>query len=547
MSKRNGSSIRKKIVRGYIRIYCFISFILFFLFVAGAYVTAFYAAQEYMRADIETSLREIAELRQEGQGAQALYEEAEKIMPGYILRYDIIETESKVKEEHYYDRNYYRGDSSGMDEPMATIQATPTPRPATASDQPTEELLDYDTDDLEKGYVTSGTLNLRQYPSIDSVIFFNVEYGTEIPIIEDLGEWYKVLYEGRELYATSRLISLGAQPTPTPPIYDEFWQAQSQHLFSKKGPEYTTESAFDWNQTGNAAVSLKEPYLLYISTGFPVYEELEGKDYVQEKYYSIKAVADINELIQGNVIWSAVSIILAGIFILFFAGLLLIWIYGAAKTKRYLKPIDEITRLANEIQPNSPYRLNVDTAKYELKELVITINNMLDRLNAAHVKRRKFVSDVSHELRTPISVIAGYANMLKRWARDDEAVFDESVDAIIDESSNMKYLVENLLFLARSDNDQNVYEMEPFDISNLIESICRDAKMVDKEKHEIICDIEQGVIVNGDRNRLKQAIREFMQNAMKYTPPTGEIKLTLQKDMALRAIINIRRHRYRNI
>ncbi len=228
-----------------------------------------------------------------------------------------------------------------------------------------------------------------------------------------------------------------------------------------------------------------------------------------------------------------------GIVFLFFSGLLLIWIYGAAKTKKYLKPIDEITRLTSEIQPNSHYRLDVNTAKYELKELVITINNMLDRLNAAHVKRKKFVSDVSHELRTPISVIAGYANMLKRWAKDDQAVFDESVDAIIEESANMKYLVENLLFLARSDNNQNVYEMEPFDVSSLIESICRDAKMVDKEKHEIICEIEPGIIVNGDRNRLKQAFREFMQNAIKYTPPIGEIKMSLQK-MDGKAIINVK-------
>jgi signal transduction histidine kinase len=129
--------------------------------------------------------------------------------------------------------------------------------------------------------------------------------------------------------------------------------------------------------------------------------------------------------------------------------------------------------------------------------------------------------------------------MLKRWARDDEEVFDESVNAIIDESSNMKYLVENLLFLARSDNDQNVYEMEQFDVSSLIETICKDARMVDKGKHEILCDIQQGVIINGDRNRIKQAFREFLLNAIKYTPPMGEIKFSLQ-NVSGKAIISIK-------
>jgi signal transduction histidine kinase len=62
--------------------------------------------------------------------------------------------------------------------------------------------------------------------------------------------------------------------------------------------------------------------------------------------------------------------------------------------------------------------------------------------------------------------------------------------------------------------------------------------MVDGDKHEMVCDIEEGVIVNGDRNRLKQALREFLQNAIKYTPPMGQIKITLKKEKE-NAIINV--------
>lgn len=327
-------------------------------------------------------------------------------------------------------------------------------------------------------------------------------------------------------------------PTPTPEYYEEFWDAKTEHLFSKSGTEYTTEGYFDYDQLNNAVLSLREPLVLYMTTGTGVFTEHDELGYVTQDYYIIKAVVNITDFAPIDAILSVIAIFIVFSLILYFAGLLLMWIYGATRTRKYLRAIDEITRLTNEIQPNSQYRLNVNTAKFELKELVITVNNMLDRLNDAHVKRKKFVSDVSHELRTPISVVAGYANMLKRWARDDEAVFDESVDAIIDESSNMKYLVENLLFLARSDNDQNVYEMETFDISSLIQSICKDAKMVDSGKHDIICAIDQGVIINGDRNRIKQALREFMRNAIKYTPPMGEVKISLQKNDG-KAIIKV--------
>lgn len=548
MSKKHSSSIRKKIVRGYVGMYCFLAFLLFVIFIAGVYVTVFYAAQEYLRNDLEQVLSDAVQYNNQGLAEQELYEKTQKMMPGYVVRYDITETTRKVKEENYYGRNYYNNienssngnqsiDINIINEPAPIV--TPTPMPSDAVTQTQEEPLEYDEGNLTKGYVTSTNLYLRDNPDIDSDIIYKIYYGAQVNIIEDLGEWYKIYYEGKELYAVSKLISLGAEPTPTPDFGDEYWTPEDTHLFSKKGTDYTTESAFDYNQLGNAVASLKEPYTFYISAYIDTYDEAQGNDYVLNNYYSIKAVVDITDVVPYHIIWSVAGGLLVAAIILFLIGIIIVWLYGAAKTKKYLKPIDEITRLANEIQPNSQYRLDVETAKYELKELVITINNMLDRLNAAHIKRKKFVSDVSHELRTPISVIAGYANMLKRWARDDEEVFDESVNAIIDESSNMKYLVENLLFLARSDNDQNVYEMEQFDVSSLIETICKDARMVDKGKHEILCDIQQGVIINGDRNRIKQAFREFLLNAIKYTPPMGEIKFSLQ-NVSGKAIISIK-------
>ena len=549
MSKKNSSSIRKKIVRGYVGMYCFLAILLFVIFIAGVYVTVFYGAQEYLRNDLEKVLSAAVEYKKQGLAEQELYEKTQEIMPGYVVRYDIIEELRKTKEEDYYDNGYYHGiqdgdvDSidnyRGEPEPLETLSVTATPMPSPAATQSEAASLEYDEADLTNGYVTATKLYIRDLPDIDADIIYKVYYGAQVSIIEDLGEWYKIYYEGQELYAVSKLVSLGPVPTPTPGYPDEYWASVNIHLFSGKGPDYTTESAFDYDQLGNAVLSLKEPYTFYITAYIHEYDEAPGQDYVLSEYYMLKAVVDITDVVPYHIIWSVAGGLLVAAIVLFFIGIIIVWLYGATKTKKYLKPINEITRLANEIQPNSQYRLDVETAKYELKELVITINNMLDRLNAAHIKRKKFVSDVSHELRTPISVIAGYANMLKRWAKDDEAVFDESVNAIIDESSNMKYLVENLLFLARSDNDQNVYEMEQFDISSLIETICKDSRMVDKGKHEILCDIQQGVIINGDRNRLKQAFREFLLNAIKYTPPTGEIKFSLQ-NVAGKAIISIK-------
>ncbi len=542
MSKRSGSSIRKKIVFGYMRIYCFISFMLFLIFMIAVYLVSFYVIREYVKTDIEKVFEDIIY----EDSLQEMYEASGRLMPEYIIRYDFIKESRKIKEEDYYTSASYGNVNHHDDDDSIDVVFSLVETQATSSDDsspqvtpnPVNEENISDENKPTAGYITSTYLYIRQRPDTDSSIIYKAYYGTEVLITEDLGDWYKIWYDDKELYCASRFISLGNAPSPTPPPGDSYWDAETAHLFSNRGVNHSSEASYDRHQEYSPFISLEEPYLLYSSSYQYKYIEMDGEDYVIEERYIYKAVTDIRKIIPYDVIWAAVAFSLSFILVLFFIGLIIIWGYGASKTKKYLKPIDDITNLAGQIQPNSLYRLNVNTAKYELKELVITINNMLDRLSAAHIKRKKFVSDVSHELRTPISVVAGYANMLKRWAKDDEAVFDESVDAIIEEASNMKYLVENLLFLARSDNDQNVYEMEPFDISAMIDSIYKDAKMVDGGAHDMRSEIEDGVIVNGDRNRLKQTIREFLLNAVKYTPDSGKIKISLKKEET-KAIINI--------
>ncbi len=231
-TNKNSSSIRKKIVYGYMRMYCFISFILLLIFIVASYIAAFYATQEYLINDIAKVLNKIVEYKNEGLNTEELYTEASKIMPSYVRRYDLIAQTSKVKEEDYYNSNYYNNVKSGnnqgfgifisIEETPQTAMATPTPMPAVSASEADLTDSNYKLEDLRKGYVTSTSLYIRQSPDINSGIIYQAVFGSEIYIIEDLGEWYKVLYEGKELYAVSKLITIGVQPTETPPAFDEY-------------------------------------------------------------------------------------------------------------------------------------------------------------------------------------------------------------------------------------------------------------------------------------------------------------------------------------
>jgi len=212
-------------------------------------------------------------------------------------------------------------------------------------------------------------------------------------------------------------------------------------------------------------------------------------------------------------------------------GFVFMSIIGSIRLKQVFKPIYTMTKAAEKISINDiEGNLDVSRAKYELKDLALTFNDMLDRIRSDYDKQKRFVSDVSHELRTPISIVNGYVRMLDRWGKEDEAILEEAIDAIKSESKNMQVLVENLLTLVRSDNQTLKFEKEIFDVGKLATEIMKDMEMVDEGRHTFICDIQMGIQVCLDYAKIKQTFRIFIDNAMKYTPDGGEITLKLKQE-----------------
>lgn len=212
---------------------------------------------------------------------------------------------------------------------------------------------------------------------------------------------------------------------------------------------------------------------------------------------------------------------------------------SARRSKRILSPVNEMIDTVRNITINRmDTRLNTGGTQDELKDLAITFNDMLDRIQRAYEIQNQFVSDASHELRTPIAVIQGYVKMLDRWGKQDEKVLDESIEAIKSESENMKDLVEKLLFLARGDKNTQAINMEEFYLNVLIDEVVRDTRLIDNE-HEIRNTINESIKIYADAKLLKQAIRVFVDNSIKYTPAGGVITLDSFKE-GKEAVITIK-------
>ena len=203
---------------------------------------------------------------------------------------------------------------------------------------------------------------------------------------------------------------------------------------------------------------------------------------------------------------------------------------GERISRRALRPITEIAGTARRLSAsNLSERIELHGARNELLELSGVLNDMLDRIEAAYNTQKQFVSDASHELRTPIAVIQGYADMLDRWGKSDPEVMNEAIAAIRSEAAGMKELIEQLLFIARHDSGRGQYQMIYFDASDLVDEIFRDTRVIAR-KHQIKYGEMQRAIVMGDRASLKQALRIFVDNAVKYTPEGGMITLSCRKE-----------------
>ena len=219
-----------------------------------------------------------------------------------------------------------------------------------------------------------------------------------------------------------------------------------------------------------------------------------------------------------------------------------------ARIRRKLRPLNELALQAEAISevpldttkfeeleeailkvPADSNGARISTGDQDLASIEAALNSLLYRMQDARMQQTRFVDDASHELRTPIAVIQGYVNMLDRWGKDDPAVLEESIQAIKNESENMKELIDQLLFLARGDNGRQKLTMERIDMAEIMKEVWEESTMIDPD-HKYLFEDGENCFINGDPAMIKQSIRIFVQNAAKYSDKGNNIKLSVKNN-----------------
>lgn len=208
------------------------------------------------------------------------------------------------------------------------------------------------------------------------------------------------------------------------------------------------------------------------------------------------------------------------------AALLVTAVSGFTLSGRALRPVRNVSQMARDIEETADFtrRLDKSAGEGEVRELVSAFNAMIERVEQTLAHQKSFLADSSHELRRPLSVLQTNVDILSR-PNLSQADRERCVAEVRVEAQIMRRLVADLLMLAREESQS--IERARVDFSAVCERAL--ARVKQEDSHELREEIEPGIVVLGDGERLDQMVGNLLDNAVQYTPREGRVAFGLQR------------------
>jgi heavy metal sensor kinase len=199
---------------------------------------------------------------------------------------------------------------------------------------------------------------------------------------------------------------------------------------------------------------------------------------------------------------------------------------GYLFARRVLAPIEHMTEQARTITAERlGDRLPVANPDDEMGRLTTVFNETLGRLEASFAQMRQFTTDVSHELRTPLTAIRSVGEVGLRGTRD-EAAYRGIIGSMLEEVERLADLVDRLLVLSRAETRFATLSLEEVDLAELADEVAGHLGVLAEEKGQTLrVEREADPVVRGDRVVLRQALINLVDNAIKFTPADGSVRV----------------------
>jgi len=222
---------------------------------------------------------------------------------------------------------------------------------------------------------------------------------------------------------------------------------------------------------------------------------------------------------------------------------------GYVLALRALGPVQAMTQTARQISADRlNERITVDNPNDELGTLAETLNEMIGRLERSFIETRRFTADAAHELRTPLAVMRNETEVALRSSRSPEE-HCRVLENLLDEINRLSTMADQLLFLSRQDAGLQPRTGEEVEMSGLLADVVSNMQLLAEEKR-IRLILEDGqprpqttsaaghrhfagpaVRLMGDSRQLRRVFYNLLDNAIKYTPAGGEVRVTIRTDV----------------
>ncbi|MBR8155074.1 heavy metal sensor histidine kinase [Burkholderia cenocepacia] len=207
-------------------------------------------------------------------------------------------------------------------------------------------------------------------------------------------------------------------------------------------------------------------------------------------------------------------------------GALLVGALGYAVASRGLRPVESLGRQTSRIEAhNLNARLDARGGPVELRELATSVNRMLDRLERAFVRLSQFSSDLAHDMRTPLAnVISSSQITLSRARTTDE--YEALIESNIEECERLQRMIENMLFLARTDNARQHLKTVELDAGSELRRLASYFQALADEAGVRI-DVHGEAPVVADATLFRRAVSNLASNALEHAQAASTIELAV--------------------
>jgi len=201
---------------------------------------------------------------------------------------------------------------------------------------------------------------------------------------------------------------------------------------------------------------------------------------------------------------------------------------GYVLARRALAPIEQMTERARSITAERlSDRLPVTHPDDEMGRLASVFNETLARLESSFAQMRQFTADVSHELRTPLTSIRSVGEVGLRGQRDEPA-YRGIIESMLEEADRLAGLVDRLLTLSRAETGQAPLSREMVDLQALAEEVAQHLGVLAEEKQQqIVVERRAAPDALADKQVLRHALINLVDNAIKFSPPGGEVRIRI--------------------